>query len=44
MYETNFFFKKPSQSENEGMVLGVTEVHVSKSSEGGRTNDLFSGL
>ena len=27
-----------------GIVLGVIEVHVSESSEGERTNDLFSGL
>ena len=44
MYETNFFSKSHPQSEDEGMVLGVTEVHVSESSEGGTTNDLFSGF
>ena len=44
MYETNFFQKVIPNQRMRGMVLGVTEVHVSESSEGGTTNDLFSGF
>ena len=40
----NFFSKSHPRQRMREIILGVTDVHVSESSEGGTTNDLFSEL